>query len=70
MLSCSTVDPSWKRGYSRLHPEVVLHYQRLPYGTNSKTAARINIRLDIPPVKAPLDFFHGIQWRIWSDSGE
>lgn len=69
LYDSSTVDPSWQRGYSRLHPELLVHYQRLPLGTSSKSASRINLRVDMPPVMAPMDVIHGIQWRVWSDSG-
>lgn len=64
------VDKSWKRGYSRLHPELLVHYQRLPLGCSSRMASRINFRVDVPPVLAPMDAFYKIQWKIWSDSGK
>ena len=66
----SSVDPSWKRGYSRLHTELLIHYQRLPLGSTSKNATRINIRVDAPPVRASMNDLHNVQWHIWSDSGK
>lgn len=68
LINTSTVDPSWKRGKSRLHPELGVLYQRLPLGSSVKTASRINMRVDVPPFQASIDHLHQIQWRVWSDS--
>lgn len=72
IIACwnSTVDPSWKQGLSRLHPELLIHYQRLPQGSPSKKATRINIRVDAPPISASMSALQKIQWQVWSDSGK
>lgn len=65
----SLVDPTWKRGYSRTHPEITIHYQRLPHGSTAKTASRINIRADIPFAPLKRDLVADIQWKCWVDTG-
>mmetsp|Transcript_403 Transcript_403/g.937 ORF Transcript_403/g.937 Transcript_403/m.937 type:complete len:676 (-) Transcript_403:122-2149(-) len=61
LLYTSASDPSWKEAQPIGLPNgkhLRLRYQYLPVGSTPETARRLNLRIDAPPMDAPLRFVY------------
>mmetsp|Transcript_11493 Transcript_11493/g.14316 ORF Transcript_11493/g.14316 Transcript_11493/m.14316 type:complete len:390 (-) Transcript_11493:2403-3572(-) len=68
LLSTSMVDPSWRHGRVKPWPMMKMRYQRLPHGSNSKTAKRLTFRVDLPFLPVQAEELAEILWSVWVES--